>query len=296
MSDAVSVERPADDVAVALPTILTPENAREAFMRFGGIDARPANEVKSGFKMGIYGPGGAGKTTLAATACDSEFGGPQLHLDARGNPHVVASRGSEVMSVPIDKFKDVEAVRKDIIKALNAGTFPFKSISLDNVSDMNSMDLRDRYGEMTKVDWTDHSATTADVLNVVRNFSDIADIYGIHVFFIFWESPEDRELRGQKINRSELALNRALQNQVPGIINWMGRLYVMDDNRFTRCLDFRPIEKQQISKWQVDPNDPRYAGLHMEVYNPHIGEILDSVYGGAPYDVSRHQNPLSAKR
>lgn len=277
--------------------ILTPENAGEFFRKFGGIEVESVDKIVSGFKMGIYGPGGAGKTTLAGTACDSQYGRPMLHLNARGNPHVIASRGSQVDSIPIDKFAQVEAVRKDIIKALRAGQFPYKSIALDNVSDMNSQDLRDRYGEMTKVDWTDHSATTSDILNVVRNFSDIADIYGIHVFFIFWEAPETREIRGTTINRSELALNRALQNQVPGIINWLGRLYVMDDApKFTRCLDFRPIEKWQVSKWQVDPNDARYANLGMEIYNPHLGEILDSVYGGQPYPVERHLNPLSAKR
>src|SRR4051794_12492835 len=93
------------------PVVLTPENAGEFFRRFGGIKVEPVDKIKSGFKMGIYGPGGSGKTTLAGTACDSEYGRPMLHLNARGNPHVIASRGSQVDSVPIDQFKQVEKVR-----------------------------------------------------------------------------------------------------------------------------------------------------------------------------------------
>lgn len=272
--------------------ILTPANASDWLRSYGGIDARPVNEIPAGVKIGIYGPGGAGKTTLLGTALDSEYGGPMLYLNARGNPHVIASRGSNVSVVDMPRFDTVEKVRKDIIKDLAAGDFPFKSIALDNISDMVSMDLRDRYGPTTNVEWTQHSATTADGLNLVRNFSDIADNFGINVFFVFWDVFEDREIRGQKVNRSELALNKALQGQIPGIVNWMGRLYIMDDApRYTRCLDFRPLEKQQVSKWQVDPDDARYKDILMEIYDPHLGDILDSIKGGKPYPVEAHLKP-----
>lgn len=274
------------------PTILTPETAAAFMRKWGNIDSRPVNEIVAGLKIGIYGPGGAGKTTTVATACNVPRGRPMLYLNARGNPHVVASRGKDITVVDITKFSDVELVRKDIVKALNADDFPFKSITLDTVSDMISQDLRDRYGPMTNVEWTQHSATTADGLNLIRNFSDIADNYGINVFFVFQETYEDRELRGQKVNRSELALNKALQSQAPGIINWLGRLYVLDDEpRYTRVLDFRPIEKQQVSKFQVDPDDERFKGILMEVYDPDLGDVIDAVKGGVPYPIEAHRKP-----
>lgn len=279
--------------------IATPETANgivaAARRRYGGYDVRPVNEIKAGVKLGIYGPGGAGKTTLVGTACDSPLGRPMLYLNARGNPHVIASRRAEVDVVDVVKFKDVESIRRDIIKDLTHGEFPYNSIALDNVSDMVSQDLRDRYGEMTNVQWTDHSATTADILNVVRNFSDIADNFGVNVFFVMWEAPEDREIRGQKVNRSELAMNKALQTQLPGIINWLGRLYVMDDEpRFTRCLDFRPIEKQQVSKYQIDPYDDIQKAIQMEIYDPHLGEIIDALKGGVPFPADTHKRPSPA--
>lgn len=271
---------------------MTPANATDLLRKYGGIEARPANEIKAGLKIGIYGPGGSGKTTTVATACDVPLGRPMLYINARGNPHVVASRGAEVTVVDLKKFSDLEKVRLDIMRDLAADDFPFKSIALDTVTEMISMDLRDRYGPMTNIEWTQHSATTADGLNVIRNFSDIADNYGINVFFVFQETNEDREVRGQKVNRSELMLNKALQSQAPGIINWLGRLYVLDDQpRYTRVLDFRPLEKEQVSKWQIDPQDERFQGILMEVYDPNLGDIIDAVKGGVPYPVDKHVRP-----
>lgn len=273
-------------------SILTPDNAQAFMRKWGGIEPRTVDQIVAGLKIGIYGPGGAGKTTTVGTACDSEHGRPMLYLNARGNPHVIASRGSDVQVVDIQMFKELEDVRKDIVKALNDDAFPFKSVALDTVSEMVSLDLRDRYGPMANLDWTMHSATTADGLNLVRNFSDIADNYGINVFFVFQETNEDREIRGQKVNRSELMLNKALQSQAPGIINWLGRLYIDDGPpTYTRCLDFRPIEKQQVSKYQVDPDDDRFRDILMEIYNPSLGDILDAVKGGLPYPIDRHVKP-----
>lgn len=272
--------------------VLTPENAAQFMRKWGNIEVRTVDNIVAGLKIGIYGPGGSGKTTTVATACDSPLGRPMLHINARGNPHVVASRKADIEVVDIMKFKEVEDVRKDIVKALGRGDFPYKSIALDTVTDMVSQDLRDRYGDMADIAWTQHSATTADGLNLIRNFSDIADNYGINVFFVFQEVSEDREIRGQKISRSELALNKALQSQAPGIINWLGRLYIEDDApRYTRCLDFRPIEKQQVSKYQVDPDDERFKGILMEIYDPNFGDIIDAVKGGTPYPVDAHRKP-----
>lgn len=272
--------------------ILTPANAAAFMRKWGGIEARTVDDIVAGLKIGVYGPGGAGKTTTIATCCNSPLGRPLLYLNARGNPHVVASRAEDITVVDIAKFSQIEDVRKDIIGALNKDEFPFRSIALDTVSDMVSQDLRDRYGPMTNIQWTDHSATTADGLNLIRNFSDLADNYGINVFFSFQETSETREIRGQSVNRSEIALNKALQSQAPGIINWLGRLYVLDDEpRYTRVLDFRPIEKQQVSKFQVDPDDARFKGILMEVYDPNFGDIIDAIKGGIPYPIDQHRKP-----
>lgn len=266
---------------------LTPANA-PAFMRtYGKIASRPVNEMKSGVKMGFYGPGGGGKTTLIGTAVESAYGSPMLLLNARGNPHVIASKGDNIQVMDIKSYKEAEAIRADLY---NDPSCPFKSVAIDTVSELLSMDLRDRYGPSTEVKWEMHSASTADILQLVRNYSDLAD-WGprLNVFFVFWDTIEKRKIRGEEVDRFELALNKALQSQVPGLVNWMGRVYVSSGHPdYTRCLDFRPLEKEGVSKHQIDPNDAIQRTIPMQIYRPHLGHILDAVKGGIPFPVDQH--------
>lgn len=280
-----------------MTTTLTPANAAaelEPFKahRYGGLSTQPIADMRTGIKLGIYGPGGIGKTTLAGTVCDSPLGGPALYLNARGNPHVIKHRGRdiEVIDIPATKpFQAVEAIRQDILRDAHC---PFKTVIVDNVTELWSLDLRDRYGAATVVEWTQHSATTADVLSFLRNYCDLADSgHRLNVVFVMWETPEDRELRGKKVNRSELAFNKALQMQAPGLVTWLGRLYITDEVLMTRCLDFRPIESMQVSKMQVDPKDAITKDIPMEVYNPSLASLIDTIKGGQPWPTARHRPP-----
>jgi ABC-type branched-subunit amino acid transport system ATPase component len=73
--------------------VLTKENAARVIKSYGGVEISPVSSPDRGLVLGIYGPGGVGKTTLAATITDAadELGSPALLLNARGNPHVIAS-------------------------------------------------------------------------------------------------------------------------------------------------------------------------------------------------------------
>lgn len=267
--------------------ILTPANATDFMRTYGKITSRPVSEMTSGVKMGFYGPGGGGKTTLVGTAVESEWGSPMLLLNARGNPHVIASKSDRIQVMDVKSYREVEDIRKDLAADPDC---PFKSIAIDTVSELLALDLRDRYGATTAIEWTMHSASTADILQMVRNYSDLAD-WGprLNVFFVFWDTYEKRKIRGQDVDRNELQLNKALQAQVPGLINWLGRVYVAEgEPNYTRCLDFRPIETETVSKHQIDPNDPIQASIPMQQYRPHLGHILDAIKGGIPFPTASH--------
>lgn len=255
---------------------------------YGGVEATPVNLAEWGAVIGVYGPGGAGKTTFVGTAVESEFGSPMYYIDARGHPEVLRHHGDKIHVAPFTTLDKLEKMRQDILKD---GEFPFKTIVLDNVSEMWSRDLKNRYGPAAEVKWEMHSASTAGILSVVRNWSDLADLPGrkINIIFVMWETPEKRKIRGLEVDRSELSFNKALQSQIPGIITWLGRLYIVDGPpNYTRCLDFRPIESQQVSKFQIDRSDPRTSAIPMEIYRPHLGHILDTVRGGKPWPTAEH--------
>lgn len=267
--------------------ILTPDNAASYMRTYGKIASRPVSDMRSGVKMGFYGPGGGGKTTLLGTAVESEYGDPMLLLNARGNPHVISSKGGHIQVIDVKSYKEAEAIRADVMRDTDC---PFKSIAIDTVSELLALDLRDRYGIDTDVKWEMHSASTADILQLVRNYSDLAD-WGprLNVFFVFYDTPEKRKIMGQEVERFELALNKALQAQVPGLVNWLGRVYVADgEPTYTRCLDFRPIESYGVSKHQIDPDDVNQRTIPMQIYRPHLGHILDTMKGGMPFPAAQH--------
>lgn len=269
---------------------LTPGNASAVIKKYGGLEVNPVSSADRGMAIGIFGPGGVGKTTLAASITDSEHGGPALHINARGNPHVISSYGLDgrVQTTTISKFKDLEAIRLDIAK--EGTNFPYKSVILDNVSEMFYLDLKDRYGPTSDVTWDKHSATTADVLQLVRNWMDLAEGGPkVNVVFVFQETPEKRKIRGTETERSELAFNKALQGQVPTIINFLGRLYIIEDTPpYRRLLDFRPVETVHQAKFQVDRNHPVAGNIPMEVYNPSLASLLDSVRYHKPWPTEQH--------
>lgn len=273
------------------PAVITPINIAKVIKKYGGIEAKPVTAEDRGLAIGIYGPGGVGKTTLAATITDSQLGTPALYLDARGNPHVISSYGDRIDVLPITRFGDVERIRQDIIKDKEFG---YKSVIIDNVSEIWSMDLRDRYGPTTDVDWTKHSATTADILQLTRNWVDLT-VTGprVNVVFIFQETPEQRTIRGQKVDsRSEVSFNKALQSHIPTLINFLGRLYQTSDTPpYTRMLSFAPVETVHQAKAQVDPNDPATRDMTLEQYNPSLASILNSVRGHEPWPTAKHTRP-----
>lgn len=267
---------------------LTPNNAARVIRKYGGIEVQPVSAPDRGLALGIYAPGGVGKTTLAATITDSPLGSPALLLDARGNSHVVASYSDNIDVATITQFEQVEKIRQDILKDHD---FPYKSVILDNVSEMWSLDLRDRYGPMQVIAWEKHSATTSDLLNLVRNWMDLA-ITGPHinVIFVFQESPEKRTIRGQEVgSRSEVALSKALQSHVPSLINFLGRLYIASDTPpFRRVLDFTPAEAVHQAKIQVDRGDEFARQIPYQIYDPSLAPLLETLRGHKPFPVANH--------
>lgn len=270
-------------------TTLTPQNAAQVLRKYGGIEVAPISSAATerGLVLGLFGPGGVGKTTLAATITDSPLGSPALLLNARGNPHVVSSYGDKIDVVNISTFKQVEAVRQDLLKD---ATHPYRSVILDTVSEMWSIDLRDLYGPTADVDWTKHSASTADVMQLARNWVDLAEPpHCMNVVFVFQETSEERTIRGQKIRRSEIAFNTALQWLIPSVITFLGRLYIIEDTPpYRRMLDFRPVEVMHQAKFQADPKDQLAKDIPMEQYNPSLASLVDTIRGRKPWPTERH--------
>jgi GTPase SAR1 family protein len=278
--------------------VLTRENANRVIKSYGGVEISPVSSPDRGLVLGIYGPGGVGKTTLAATITDAadDLGSPALLLNARGNPHVISSYAGKIDIADITRFDQVEKIRADMLRDKS---LEYKSVIIDNVTELWSMDLRDRYGPMTTVEWTKHSASTSDIMQLVRNWIDMAEIGPkLNVIFVFQETPETRDIRGRTgVIVSEVAFNKALQSHIPSLINFLGRLYIhTNEPPYRRVLDFRPIDTIHQAKLQVDRDDQYAKQIPFEVYDPSLASILDTIRGHKPWPAEKHAAPQRTTR
>jgi hypothetical protein len=280
-------------------TTLTPENAQQEVQaiikrKYGRNEVTPVSAPDRGLVLGMYAPGGTGKTTVAATITHSELGRPALLLNCRGNPHVISAYGDGRIDVTTVKaFSEVEPIRLDILRDLRKGEFPYKSIILDTTSEMHSILLRDMYGPTADVKWEQHSAATNDLKQLHNNFIDLAEApYLLNIVFVMQEYPRHGvEMDGQKnLTVSMVAFSQALQSAVPSAVNFLGRLYIKPGvgNPYRRMLDFRPVETVHQAKLQRDPQHPTAKDIPYQVYNPDLGAILDTMRGNKPWPAAKH--------
>lgn len=271
-------------------TTLTPTNAAAVVRKLGGLEVKPVSSEERGLIMGIYGEPGVGKTTLAASITDSQYGSPALYIDARGNPHVVSSYADKIDVVTINKFADLEAIRQSLLKDK---TLPYKSVIIDTLTEAWAIDLRDLYTPTADVTWQMHAASTADILQLVRNYSDLATSGPrVNVVFVMQETIEERTINNQKITRSEIHFNKKLQEYIPSLINFLGRLYIYQSTEpFGRVLDFTPSPQTHQGKIQRDPNDPAAGAIPYQVYKPSLAPIVDAIRGQIEWPVTAHARP-----
>jgi hypothetical protein len=240
--------------------------------------------------MGIYGPPGTGKTTLAATITDSPLGSPALYIDARGNPHVINSYSDRIDVVTINKFADMEAIRQDLLKQKDLG---YKTVIIDTLTEAWAIDLRDLYKPTADVTWQMHSASTADILQLVRNYVDLTTSGPkVNLVFVMQETMEERKVNNQTITRYEINFNKKLQEYLPALISFMGRLYYYETTPpFRRVLDFTPAETVHQAKMQRDRNAPTAMEIPYQVYEPSLAPFLNTIRDHQPWPTAEHSRP-----
>jgi hypothetical protein len=275
---------------------VSPENTEQiakdiARKRYGGIAIKPVTTLEAGVAMAIFGKGGVGKTTLAVTVTDSEFGTPALILNCFGNPHVVSSYADRVDVAEITEFNQANKILEEIHKDPKC---PYKSIIIDHMTAMLMVRLRELYGATADVDWTKHSATSADIFQLTLNALLLtAAPRKMNVIFLFQESTEERAVNGVKVFRQEIGANKAVQEQWPGFVPFIGKLYIHGEIApFHRMLDFTPAEKQHVAKIQRDPKHPLAGTIPLRIYKPSLAPILDTMHGKAPFPVDKHKETL----
>lgn len=275
------------------PTVLRPgakpliRDEQGKLVEFGGIKVYDVKEAAArGVCLTIYGPAGAGKTTLAATAArNKEFGYPAAILDFEGGSRSIAEEEG-VQWLPCTGFDNLVNFYQ---AAIHTGpeNFPWRTVIVDNLSEIAEVRRRElTVGDTTETrEW---NMLTKDMKDVIRDYRDLSRLFNINVFLIAWDLAERNEqggIIGKRVNFSP-----KLASQVPGVVDLIGYLEVHNDApHFSRILHLEANPRLD-SKWRVSPNEVA-AKMPRQIVNPTMDTILATLRGGVPFPAERYQLP-----
>lgn len=252
-------------------------------LRDGPLKIVAANDLGDwGVSMVIYGAGGVGKTTLCAEgAQDSAHGAPVLVADAEGGARAISHR-DDIDVATIRNMSDLNTLRDWAM----TDNFKYKSIALDNVSEIAAVSLSAIAGSKAP-EIQHYGENTRRVIQIIRDFREIAQRRAINVFFILWDA-EDKD-PGTGIIKHKLALTPALAQVLPGIVDIIGYLSLASDNR-TRVLSFAPSNKS-VAKFRRNRSEAAQSIPLVIPYNLEDGlmsDILATLRGKEPFPKEKY--------
>lgn len=269
-----------DPTFEALPEIEPQEHALVPVGYFGKQAVYSSNQLRrNGWFLLLYGAGGAGKTTCAASIADSKHAVPTLLVDIDRTSKVLAHRDD----IKIIYIHTWEEFYFDFCVELSQ-PHPYKSIILDGMSDLADMNLKyNRKLIHSAHDMQHYAALTSDFLALAKFMRDYVQATGISVIMTAWEEREEDELTG--IKKHSLAFNPKLQTKIQGHIPTIGYLEVNEDNSHT--LFFGP-SKRHITKFSVAPSDAANS-IPRTITNPSLGVILDTMIDGTQFPIETQE-------
>lgn len=226
----------------------------------------------------MFGQGGAGKTTLAANAQDSEHGRNVIIFDAEGGAEAIANRG-DIEVVEIFSYNDFKKAFKWLVD--NPKQTDFKTIVFDNLIELAKMCLEGITGNAAdQVEIQEWGAMSREIIDKVRDSRDIlVRQQGRNVIYCAWD--DDIQDPKTKVIKKTLALNPALRKEYPGVVTWIGHVNVTSKPD-RRMLDMAPGPRT-IAKWRRAPGDVAHKIPYKIEYgldHMPLADILNTIKGG----------------
>lgn len=264
-----------------------------------------------GVCFAIYGPPGAGKSTLAAQAADTDWGTPVGVIDAEGGFRAYGDKDIDVFSVKDsdDKhdsgmgFSAVESILDDLVagklvpdRPRHDGKLLWGTIIVDNVSEVNTFCTYDtlrtvkrNIGMDDRPDQKDWGTTTSRMLLLIRRFRDFAQATGTNVIFIAWDRAQEDKVTG--VTKKDVAFNPALANQFPGLLDVVG--YLTIDKKGIRKLSFE-ASNTSAAKFRRNQSEAAMSIPAEFIYaftDPHkpMVDLLNCLKGGVTFPRGRYK-------
>ena len=237
--------------------------------------------------MAVYGPAGSGKTTLAASAEDSEqWGRPVLLVDAEGGASAVADRKT-VQVMDVTDWKTIESFTQTAIRM--GDQFPYKTVVFDNLSEIVNMLVQHVTGDNETPSQPEWGKVTLAFLKFIRDWRELSRRGTVNVIYIAWEEEVRDEVGRAKYN---LAFTPRIRRDFPGIIDIIAYLSVNEKSKdkYERTLDFAPSPRT-VSKFRRAPTDAALSIPYQITYDlDHLpmGDLLAVLRGGEQWPSNKY--------
>lgn len=264
-------------------TVLDKDNAKT----FAGLPIETDEEIKSGLFVGVYGPGGSGKTTTIARLVESPRIKRMLFVDSEGGSSSVrhlVKHGLEI--VKVTSWNDIRKIRA----ALKNEDHGYDAVGWDHISEITNL-CKMSVAPSGIPEIQQWGQILAMMMEFIREQRKLATVYGVHVLTNLWEEQaEDKEL---EILKTKVALFRGFQTAFPGMVTMLGRLTVVQDKPpYLRKLSFVPSERTD-SKFRVSPTDaaasiPQELYLRMDEDTNFIVDFMEAVCYGQKFNAQKY--------
>jgi len=238
------------------------------------INAGSAAEVIPWLNCLFYGPPGAGKTYLAATAQDHPATSPVLVLDVEGGTATLRHR-PDIMVVRIKQIGDLVKVHSEILKAVESGDPDApKTTVVDSLTELQKLDMNDIMRALIQ-QHTDRDPdvpsqrewgkSSNHVRQIVRKFRDLPT----NVIFTALDKTDVNMDTGS--TRTLPNLPGKLAGEVPGFLDVVGYLHTdIEKGKIERRLQVQPTAR-------VTAKD-RLGVLGQVMVNPTIPTMWDLLH------------------
>ena len=266
----------------------------------GGLPGEDPREKFRYLNMMIHSPGGHGKTTICATACDDPRTSPVLFLGFEGGIAIrVAEKDPSTYTL-----REIRSIAEfnQIYEYLKKGDHPYKSVVLDSVTEIQKLGLFEFVYGTAGVE----KAFKGDLLNIkqaeiqhwgksmnqmsmlIRFFRDLP----IHSFFTALTQTQKDEQTG-RISHT-VALPGKQADEIPGIPDIVGYLGVAPTQQdpTKRVMVLQP-DGRLVCKDRTD-------ALGAIIEHPTVTKVLDLVWDRykledpEPHTLKPHVDPMTA--